>query len=92
MHKVVLQSPSSKNPDTTSTSLLRDLSEKLQQARLAWEQAKQQGKEEDGQEEFPMHYLWIEDPEGFPTALAVAPNRKPPALKRILNKCSLLRA
>lgn len=39
----------------------------------------------------PPHYLWVEQPENLPTCLAIAPNRKPEALTRILKKCTLLR-
>lgn len=39
----------------------------------------------------PPHYLWVEEPEHLPTCLAVAPNRKPEALTRVLKKCTLLR-
>ncbi|EPQ28420.1 uncharacterized protein PFL1_04247 [Pseudozyma flocculosa PF-1] len=79
MHKIVLQTPSD-NGKTTLTAL----SERLAQARKEWE-ATREG------EEVPLHYLWIEQPENIPTCLALAPNRKPPAVKKILNKCSLLR-
>ncbi|WFD32988.1 hypothetical protein MSPP1_004045 [Malassezia sp. CBS 17886] len=40
---------------------------------------------------FPPHCLWIEQPENTPTCVAIAPNRKPDALKRVLKKCTLLR-
>lgn len=42
------------------------------------------------EEEFPDHVLWIEQPENIPTILAIAPNRRPAAIKKALNKCSLL--
>ncbi|KAE8224851.1 hypothetical protein CF319_g2328 [Tilletia indica] len=76
MHKVVLQAPKSGS--------LADLSQRLLEA---------QEKEEDETTglRFPKHHLWIEQPEGIPTAIALAPNRKPAALKKILDKCALLR-
>ncbi|CAO1629705.1 unnamed protein product [Sympodiomycopsis kandeliae] len=46
---------------------------------------------QDEDNTFPRHHLWIEQPENVPTCIAIAPNRKPAALKKILNKCSLLR-
>lgn len=79
MHKIVLQTSDKMN--------LIQLSEKLKEAEEKFNQEK---KDED-EEEFPQHYLWIEMPENVPTCLALAPNRKPPALKKVLNKCSLLR-
>ncbi|KAI3628280.1 hypothetical protein CBS14141_002281 [Malassezia furfur] len=44
-----------------------------------------------GAGEVPPYHLWIEKPEHVPTCLAIAPNRKPEALVRILKKCTLLR-
>ena len=32
------------------------------------------------------HHLWIEQPENFPTCLAVAPNRRDPKVKKALDK------
>ncbi|KDN35976.1 peptidyl-tRNA hydrolase II [Tilletiaria anomala UBC 951] len=75
MHKVVLQSPEKQS--------LQELSARLKASHDTLE-----GLEK---ERFPDHFLWIEQPENIPTVLAIAPNRKPQALKKILNKCSLLR-
>lgn len=77
MHKIVLC-----NSEKQS---LADISAKLTAAREAIQTPEEK-------EAFPEHYLWVEQPEDIPTVLAMAPNRKPPALKKILNKCSLLRA
>lgn len=81
MHKVVLQTPRAGKAKMD----LRELSARLTEARSKYEQ--HQGEEE----EFPMHYLWIEQPENVPTCLAIAPNRKPAALKKILRPCTLLK-
>ncbi|KAN0061085.1 hypothetical protein ACQY0O_006820 [Thecaphora frezii] len=78
MHKVVLQTPSDGKLG------LAALSQRLSDARIHWETTGEG-------EEVPLHYLWIEQPENVATCIAVAPNRKPPALKKVLNKCSLLR-
>lgn len=78
MHKVVLQTPR----EGKGRMSLEELS-----ARLTEEESR--GKE--GEEEFPKHWLWVEQPEGVATCLAIAPNRKPAALKRILRVCSLLK-
>lgn len=48
---------------------LQELSDKLTAA--------QREAQEAGQQDFPDHFLWIEQPENIPTVLAVAPNRKP---------------
>ncbi|KAL7425153.1 hypothetical protein Q5752_000841 [Cryptotrichosporon argae] len=32
------------------------------------------------------HHLWIEEPESIPTALALVPNKRPKALKKILDE------
>ncbi|CAD6891766.1 unnamed protein product [Tilletia controversa] len=85
MHKVVLQAPKS--------GTLAELSQRLLEAQTA----EVRDANEDAQTaratglQFPKHHLWIEQPEGIPTAIAIAPNRKPPALKKILDKCALLR-
>ncbi|EIN06795.1 peptidyl-tRNA hydrolase II [Punctularia strigosozonata HHB-11173 SS5] len=34
------------------------------------------------------HHLWIEQPENEPTCVAIAPNRKEPAVKKALSKAS----
>lgn len=49
-------------------------------------------REAEKSEPLPPHYLWLEQPENIATCLAMAPNRKPEALTRILKKCTLLRA
>lgn len=57
------------------------------------QRAERENKEEDNveeEEEFPDHVLWMEQPENVPTVLALAPNHRPPLLKKVLNKCSLL--
>ncbi|KAE8209416.1 hypothetical protein CF327_g6595 [Tilletia walkeri] len=76
MHKVVLQAPKSGS--------LADLSQRLFDAQRTAER-------EEDELRFPKHHLWVEQPEGIPTAIALAPNRKPAALKKILDKCALLR-
>ncbi|PWN23946.1 hypothetical protein BCV69DRAFT_296252 [Microstroma glucosiphilum] len=77
---------------------LEVLSERLSAARSEWEKRREerirsadraQGEEEE--EEFPVHTMWIEQPDNIPTCIAIAPNRKPPALKKILNKCALFK-
>lgn len=65
MHKVVLQTASK-----GACSDLRDLSKRLEEARAANTAA-------EGEDVFPEHYLWIEQPENIPTCIAIAPNRKP---------------
>ncbi|PWN31207.1 uncharacterized protein FA14DRAFT_109482, partial [Meira miltonrushii] len=60
---------------------LEELSQKLTNA-------KQNADQSQG---FPEHHLWIEQPENIPTVLAIAPNTRPSALKKVLNSCSLLR-
>ncbi|SPO22320.1 uncharacterized protein UTRI_00998 [Ustilago trichophora] len=93
MHKVVLQTASTGKSKMT----LHQLSEKLTAARQAYEESlksvekEQEEKEEEGQEEFPKHYLWVEQPENVATCLAIAPNRKPAALKKLLRSCTLLK-
>lgn len=61
---------------------LEELSARLSAARTEWEQRKRsrgQGHEEEGEEEeFPVHTMWIEQPDNIPTCIAIAPNRKPP--------------
>ncbi|KAK0537704.1 hypothetical protein OC835_001676 [Tilletia horrida] len=81
MHKVVLQSP--------KTGTLAELSKKLDEAYKA---ASGDGATHEvlGMS-FPRHHLWVEQPEGIPTAIAIAPNRKPLALTDILKKCTLFR-
>ncbi|CAO1619013.1 unnamed protein product [Parajaminaea phylloscopi] len=88
MHKVVLQPPSK-----GALTDLNALSRKLTEERDQWvrEHRGDDNVKGNADEEFPDHYLWIEQPENIPTCLAIAPNRKPAALKKILNKCSLLR-
>lgn len=90
MHKVVLGTAK----EGKGKMNLQELSQKLTDGRRAWEEAqaaaKEGGKERD-EEEFPQHYLWIEQPENVPTCLAIAPNRKPAALKKILRSCTLLK-
>ncbi|TKY89426.1 hypothetical protein EX895_001957 [Sporisorium graminicola] len=86
MHKVVLQTPAS---GKAKMDLLQ-LSTKLTEARKAYEAAKEQGEGQE-EEEFPQHYLWVEQPENVPTCLAIAPNSKPAALKKILRPCTLLK-
>uniref|UniRef100_V5E738 peptidyl-tRNA hydrolase n=2 Tax=Kalmanozyma brasiliensis (strain GHG001) TaxID=1365824 RepID=V5E738_KALBG len=81
MHKVVLQTPK----EGKAKMSLQDLSEKLSEARKVYEEGGEQG------EEFPKHHLWVEQPEGLATCLALAPNRKPAALKKILRPCTLLK-
>ncbi|KAK0547197.1 hypothetical protein OC846_004952 [Tilletia horrida] len=95
MHKIVLLGP--------KTGTLADLSAKLKEAAAAAASESttndKEGGEQDGSsriagaedEGFPKHHLWIEQPEGIPTAIALAPNRKPAALTKVLNKCSLFR-
>jgi hypothetical protein len=61
MHKVVLKGP--------EKLTLQELSNKLTAA--------QKEAQEGDQDDFPDHFLWIEQPENIPTVLAVAPNRKP---------------
>lgn len=82
MHKVVLQTPSSGKAKMS----LAELSQKLGEARREYEA----GEGEEG-EEFPRHYLWVEQPENVATCLAVAPNRKPAKLKKMLRACTLVR-
>ncbi|PWN43030.1 hypothetical protein IE81DRAFT_322959 [Ceraceosorus guamensis] len=82
MHKIVLV--------TSPKQTIRELSSKLDEARQAAANAASTAGQEDT-EHFPLHHLWIEQPENIPTVLAIAPNRKPAALKKILNKCTLLR-
>lgn len=81
MHKVVLQTPK----EGKARMSLQELSEKLSGARREYEEGGEQG------EEFPKHYLWVEQPEGIATCLAIAPNRKLAALKKILRPCTLLK-
>ena len=81
MHKVVLQTCTTGKAKMD----LHELSAKLTEARQAYEA------ERPDQDEFPKHYLWMEQPENVPTCLAVAPNRKPTALKKILRSCTLLK-
>lgn len=77
MHKVVLVTPAKMS--------LRELSEKLTAAREASaassEAAGSKAPDREDQAElgldFPEHHLWIEMPEGIPSCLAIAPNRKP---------------
>ncbi|KAL9940331.1 hypothetical protein V8E36_001036 [Tilletia maclaganii] len=93
MHKVVLQAPKSGS--------LADLSARLKAAEQAESEAEAEAAAGSGAKEgsgavgvgmkFPRHHLWIEQPEGIPTAIAIAPNRKPATLKKLLDKCSLLR-
>lgn len=80
MHKVVLQTPA----EGKHKMSLQELSQRLDAART-----EEEGKGEG--EEFPQHYLWIEQPEGIATCLAIAPNRKPAALKKVLRQCTLLK-
>lgn len=82
MHKVVLQTPASGKAKMD----LHELSAKLTEARKVYEKAVAEGKGEEGEEgeEFPQHWLWVEQPENVPTCLAIAPNSKPAALKKIL--------
>ncbi|PWN50162.1 hypothetical protein IE53DRAFT_387567 [Violaceomyces palustris] len=75
MHKVVLQLPAKVDLESFSRTL-----REAKQATMS-----------SGKEEFPDHHLWIEQPEGLPTCLALEPNRKPAALVKVLKKCSLLR-
>lgn len=86
MHKVVLQTPSSGKAKMD----LHDLARKLDEARRVYEEEAGDGKEGEG-EEFPQHCLWIEQPENVATCLAIAPNRKPAALKKVLRACTLLK-
>jgi len=79
MHKVVLQTPAEGKHKLS----LQELAQRLDAART--EQGQAEG------EEFPQHYLWIEQPEGIATCLAIAPNRKPAALKKVLRQCTLLK-
>lgn len=81
MHKVVLQTPR----EGKGKMSLEELSARLTEARRSYEEAG------EGEEEFPKHWLWVEQPEGVATCLAIAPNRKPAALKRILRPCTLLK-
>lgn len=81
MRKLVLQTTPGKKHMT-----LQQLSMQLLEARQRFEQ----GDGVEG-EEFPTHWLWIEEPEGIPTCLAIAPNRKPAELKRILRTCTLFK-
>lgn len=74
MHKVALKGP---EKGEAGKEGLRGLSDKLKRGREEWEQRQKSGKLEDGEEEFPLHHLWIEQPEDVPTCIAVAPNRKP---------------
>ncbi|PWZ03366.1 hypothetical protein BCV70DRAFT_197583 [Testicularia cyperi] len=86
MHKVVLALPTSGKSKTD----LRELSKKLTEAR-ARDQEGRATSATDQDEEFPGHFLWIEQPEDVPTCLAVAPNRKPAELKKLLRSCTLLK-
>lgn len=81
MHKVVLQTPR----EGKAKMDLHELSAKLSEARKVYEDAGGEG------EGFPRHYLWVEQPEGLATCLAIAPNRKPAGLKKILRPCTLLK-
>ncbi|SJX61447.1 uncharacterized protein SRS1_10510 [Sporisorium reilianum f. sp. reilianum] len=85
MHKVVLQTPATGKAQMD----LHQLAARLSEARKVYEEAVSAGKEDE--EEFPQHYLWVEQPEGVATCLAIAPNRKPAALKKILRACTLVR-
>ena len=90
MHKVVLATAKAGKAKRT----LNELSEKLSAERMAWEKAKASAEAkggEEGEQEFPQHYLWIEQPENTATCLAIAPNRKPAALKKLLRSCTLLK-
>ncbi|SPO21511.1 uncharacterized protein UTRI_00998_B [Ustilago trichophora] len=91
MHKVVLQTASTGKSKMT----LHELSAKLTAVREAYEESlKDEGKgdkEGDAEEEFPKHFLWVEQPENVATCLAIAPNRKPAALKKLLRSCTLLK-
>ncbi|KIS71463.1 uncharacterized protein UMAG_01357 [Mycosarcoma maydis] len=92
MHKVVLQTAASGKSKMT----LRELSQKLTEARKAYQEAyaakpSAQQIHEGDENEFPMHYLWVEQPENVPTCLAIAPNRKPASLKKILRSCTLVK-
>ena len=69
---------------------LLQLSEKLTAARREYEE-RSKGEQGEEEEEFPQHYLWVEQPENTPTCLAIAPNRKPAALKKVLRSCTLLK-
>lgn len=85
MHKVTLQTPAEGKAKMT----LPQLSEKLTAARAEWEKTRNAASEDA--DEFPRHFLWIEQPENVPTCLAIAPNRKPAALKKVLRPCTLLK-
>lgn len=52
---------------------LFDLSQRLQVA-------------EANSSEFPLHHLWIEEPEHIPTVLAIAPNIRPSVSCKSLKK------
>lgn len=72
MRKVVLQTPSK-----GALADLAALSAKLTEGRREWMQRRQSQDDTSGDDEFPDHHLWIEQPESVPTCLAIAPNRKP---------------
>lgn len=75
MHKVVLQTPSK-----GALSKLTALSQKLTEGREQWlaEHPDDDNGNQQEDDAFPEHYLWVEQPENIPTCLAIAPNRKPP--------------
>lgn len=88
MHKVVLQTPN----EGKGKMSLEELSEKLLEAEAKANASGAQGTAEDGEDEvFPKHFLWVEQPENIATCLAIAPNRKPAALKKVLRACTLLK-
>jgi hypothetical protein len=63
---------------------LEELSRRLSAARVEWEKRQQERTvsrdqdEEEAEEEFPVHTMWVEQPDNIPTCIAIAPNRKPP--------------
>ncbi|SNX82745.1 uncharacterized protein MEPE_01451 [Melanopsichium pennsylvanicum] len=104
MHKVVLQTASSGKTKMNLVQLSQKLSEVRnkyeeeianRQEKVSERKGKGEGegeREKQGEEEeFPQHWLWIEQPENIPTCLAIAPNRKPASLRKILRSCTLLK-
>lgn len=81
MRKVVLKAPTSKAGSDGSS--LRKLSEQLAEGmRIAKQARVDDGDERDA---FPGHHLWIEQPEGVATVLAIAPNTRPSVSDPCLN-------